>query len=153
MTPNPPAGTPEPSRSGYPVYRGLRAAGPGWVQWLGFVAAPAVVALLALVGLPLAGILLGVALFAANRVVALLTDRAARGKLEVTAVGITGVGFISRAWVSVALLFVLTRVASEDVALAAALAFLALFTIDILARSLSHLVARGAAPTPSQEIA
>ncbi len=129
----------------YPVYRGLRTAGPPVVQWLGFVAAPVVLAVVWAVGLPLSGFAWGLALFAANRLAAALTDRAARGKMEVTAVGITGVGFISRAWISVALLFVLTRLASEEVALTAAVTFLALFTTDILARSLAHLIARDTA--------
>lgn len=141
--------TPQASGTGggmtYPVYRGLRTSGPPVVQWLGFAVAPLVLAVVWAVGLPLAGFGWGLGLFALNRLVATLTDRAARGKMEVTAVGITGVGFISRAWISVVLLFVLTRVATEEVALTAAVAFLALFTTDILARSLAHLLARDAA--------
>ncbi len=73
--------------------------------------------------------------------------------MEVRAVGITGVGFITRAWVSVALLFVLTRLAGERVGLTAAVTFLALFTIDIMARSLAHLLARDAVTTAPRELA
>ncbi len=144
--------TPDRDRT-YPVYDGLRTAGPAVVQWLGFAAAPLVLAVVWAVGLPLAGFAWGLGLFAVNRLAALLTDRAARGKMEVTAVGITGVGFITRAWVSVALLFVLTRLAGERVGLTAAVTFLALFTIDIMARSLAHLLARDAVTTAPRELA
>jgi hypothetical protein len=136
--------------SSYPVYDGLRAAGPTVVQWLGFAAAPVVLLLVWAVGLPLEGFAWGLALFAVNRLVAFLTDRAARGKLEVTAVGITGMGFITRAWVSVALLFALTRLTSDEVGMTAAVTFLALFTVDLGARSLAHLLARDAAATPRE---
>ena len=130
------------SEKQYPVYHGLRTAGPTAVLWAGFLAAPLVLALFLLVGLSALGFAYGLALFAANRLAAYLTDRAARGKMEVTAVGITGMGFITRAWVSVAALFALARLDSEDVALGAAVCFLALFTIDLLSRSLAALVAR-----------
>jgi hypothetical protein len=76
----------------------------------------------------------------------------ARGKSQVTAVGVSGIGFLSRAWLSFGALFLIAHFGDRDVAVAAAVTFLAYFTVDLLVRSILHSIARQAA-SPTQETA
>ena len=126
----------------YPVYTGARLGGPRFLPWLGFGAAALLLPVFVLAGWPIGGWLLGVALFAANRLSAVLLDRLAKGKMQVTAVGIVGMGFIGRAWISFGLLFAYAQFVDRRVGLFAAASFLVYFTIDMLARTLAQLVAR-----------
>jgi len=135
--------------SEYPVYKGMRSAGPPIVaHGAGFLAAVVVLPVYVLTGQPFGGFLLGVGLFTLNWLAALGLDRIARGKMQVTAVGITGLGLISRAWVTFGALFVFAKVVDSTVGVAGAIVFLVLFTVDFLARTISHTVARSdRAPT------
>ena len=136
----------------YPVYRGMRSAGPPIIsRGAGFLAAIVVLPVFLLSGQPFAGYLLGVGLFAANWLAALGLDRLARGKMQVTAVGITGLGLISRAWVTFGALFVFAKLVDSTVGVDGAIVFLVLFTVDFLARTISHTVARShpATATPA----
>jgi hypothetical protein len=129
--------------SEYPVYQGMRSAGPPLLaRGAGFLAAIVVLPVYLLAGQPFGGYLLGVGLFTANWLAALGLDRIARGKMQVTAVGITGLGLISRAWVTFGALFVFAKLVDPTVGVAGAIVFLVLFTVDFLARTISHTVAR-----------
>jgi hypothetical protein len=132
-----------PESVSYPVYTGMRTAGPAIVPWLGFVAAAIALPLFYLAGWSLAGWALGTALFAANKGAAIAIDHAARGKMQVTAVGMTGVGFMTRAWVTFGFLFVFASQVSKDVGIVGAVAFLVFFTVDMAARSLAHVAGGG----------
>ncbi len=134
----------------YPIYTGMRTAGPAVIGWLGFLAALLALPLFLVAGWPLAGWALGAALFAINRGAAVATDHLARGKMQVTAVGITGVSFMARAWVIFGFLFVFAKTVDEHVGVVAAVAFLAFFTVDTLARTLAH-VAGGGTRTPGPD--
>ena len=131
----------------YPVYTGMRSAGPQFLQWIAFVLVALALPLFVVAGWTLAGWALGAALFAVNRFSAMLLDRFARGKMEVTAVGITGIGFISRGWITFGILFAWAEFVSRPAAIAAAITFLVYFTADLLIRSLTH-VAAGALRKP-----
>jgi hypothetical protein len=131
----------------YPVYTGMRSAGPQFLQWISFVLVLLALPLFALADWSLAGWALGAGLFAVNRASAVLLDRFARGKMEVTAVGITGMGFISRGWITFGILVAWAEFVSKPAAIAAAISFLVYFTIDLLIRSLAW-VAGGATRKP-----
>lgn len=127
----------------YPVYTGVRLAGPRFIPWLGAVAAAVALPVFVLADWPLGGWALGAGLFAANRLSAVLLDRLARGKMQVTAVGIVGMGFIGRAWISFGLLFLFAQFVDRRIGVYGAVSFLVYFTVDMLARTLAQLVARG----------
>jgi hypothetical protein len=135
----------------YPVYTGMKTKGPAIVGYLGFVAVAIALPVFLVAGWTLEGYLVGAVLFTANRLGAILTDRLARGKMQVTAVGITGMGFISRAWITFGLLFAYAEFVSRPAGLAGAISFLVYFTIDITARSLAQ--AAGGGPRRNQEAA
>jgi hypothetical protein len=137
----------------YPVYTGMKSAGPALLQWLGLVAAVVALPIFILGGFSLLGYVVGVLLFAANRAGAILLDRLARGKMQVTAVGITGMGFISRAWITFGLLFAFAEWGSKDAAVPAAISFLVYFTVDTMARSIAHVAAGGLKKNQTQETA
>jgi hypothetical protein len=129
--------------SEYPVYTGMNSAGPPILaRGAGFLAAIVVLPVFFVTDLPFGGYVLGVGLFAANWLAALGLDRIARGKMQVTAVGITGLGLISRAWVTFGALFVFAKLVDSRVGVVGAVVFLVLFTVDFLARTISHTVAR-----------
>jgi hypothetical protein len=131
----------------YPVYTGMRTAGPQFLQWIAFVLCALALPLFLVAGWTVAGWALGAVLFGMNRLSAVLLDRFARGKMEVTAVGITGMGFISRGWITFGILFAWAEFVSKPAAIAAAISFLVYFTIDLLIRSLAW-VAGGATRKP-----
>jgi hypothetical protein len=131
-----------------PVYSGARYAGPTALQYLPFVACLIALPIFVLGDFPLAGWAVGVGLFAVNFAGAKAIDWIARGKSQVTAVGVSGVGFLSRAWLSFGALFLIAEFGDREVAVAAAITFLAYFTIDLLVRSILHSLARsGSDPT------
>jgi hypothetical protein len=136
--------------SEYPVYTGMRSAGPPLLsRGAGFLAAIVVLPVFLVTDLPFGGYLLGVGLFAANWLAAIALDRIARGKMQVTAVGITGLGLISRAWITFGALFVFAKMVDSDIGVVGAIVFLVLFTVDFLARAISHTVARSQPPAPA----
>jgi hypothetical protein len=132
----------------YPVYNGMRSAGPPILsRGAGFIAALVVLPVFLIAGFTLGGYGLGVGIFTINWLAALGIDRLARGKMQVTAVGITGVGLISRAWITFGGLFVFAKLVDEHVGVVGAVVFLIVFTADFLARAIAHTVA-GAPPRP-----
>jgi|tagenome__1003787_1003787.scaffolds.fasta_scaffold20284453_2 hypothetical protein len=129
--------------SEYPVYRGMRTAGPVLLaRGAGFIVGALLLPIYALVGVSLAGWAVGMGLFAANWAAALGIDRFARGKMQVTAVGITGVGLVSRTWITFGALMVFAKMVDAHVGVVAAITFLIVFTVDFLARTISQTAAR-----------
>ncbi len=136
----------------YPVYQGTRSAGPALLaRGAGFIVALLILPVFLLSDLSLGGWALGVAIFAVNWLSAIGIDRLARGKMQVTAVGITGIGLISRAWITFGGLFIFAKVVNEDVGVVAAIVFLVVFTADFLARAISHTVAQSVARSEKKE--
>ena len=127
----------------YPVYNGLRVAGPPALQWVGVALAVVALPFVLLAGISATGYAIGAGLYLGNFLVALAVDRFARGQGEVTAIGITSMAFISRAWVTVGLLFVTNYVGDRRIALTAGIAFIILFTIGLMVRAVGAMIARG----------
>ncbi len=130
-----------------PVYRGARYAGPIALQYLPFLFCLLALPVFLIGGFPLGGWLFGVLLFAVNFFSARAIDWVARGKSQVTAVGVSGIGFISRAWLSFGALFLFAEFGDKEMAVAAAVTFLVYFTVDLLVRSILHSMARSTGTT------
>jgi len=88
-----------------------------------------------LAGGPIEGWLLGVALWIANWLFALLTGKFSADIEPTFAVGLAGLSFIARAWIVVGVLFVIALRFSEPIALTAAAVFIFAFTFDLLGRT------------------
>lgn len=135
----------------YPVYTGTRSAGPALVaRGAGFLTALVLLPVYAILDVSLAGWAVGTGLFGLNWLAALGIDRLARGKMQVTAVGITGVGMLSRTWITFGALLVFAKFVDEQIGVVAAVTFLIVFTADFLARAISHTAARTPTPTPKE---
>ena len=104
-----------------------------------------------LAGFAFAGWAFGVGVFTVNWLAAIGIDRLARGKMQVTAVGITGLGLISRAWITFGGLFIFAKVVDEDIGVVGAIVFLIIFTADFLARAISQTAARSSSRADSKE--
>jgi len=87
---------------------------------------------------------LSAALLVVNIAVALGGDLFSRGRSQVMAVGIVGVSLISRAWLTFGALFIIAWTVDRSLGVAAAAAFLVYFTVDMVARSISHVLLRDA---------
>lgn len=118
---------------------------------LGLVAAVLSLPFVLLLGGPVGGWLLGVVLFAASWAAGLAIVKFSMGMSPTHAVGVSGVSFIARAWLIVAILFVVAQKGSEEVGLAAAGVFLVAFTFDLMGRIILHsLQVKGQVP-PAEE--
>lgn len=87
-------------------------------------------------GGPLNGWVLGVVLWAANWGVQIWTGKVAINSSPTVAVGMSGVSFISRAWLVAIILFVIALKYDEAIGLTAAGVFLAAFTCDLAGRTM-----------------
>lgn len=87
---------------------------------------------------------LSAVLLLANIALAFGADLFSRGRSQVMAVGIVGVSLISRAWLTFGALFVIAWAFDRRLGVAAAAAFLVYFTVDMVARSISHVLLRDA---------
>jgi hypothetical protein len=87
---------------------------------------------------PAGGWVLGAALFAASWAAGIALTKLSLSMPPTHAVGISGISFILRAWIIVAILFVVAKKGSEAVGLAAAGVFLAAFSFDLLGRIILH---------------
>ncbi len=105
---------------------------------LGLVVAALALPFVLLFGGPYEGWVLGAALFAASWAAGQGIAKFSLGMPPTHAVGISGISFIMRAWIIVAILFVVAKQWSEPVGLAAAGVFLAAFSFDLLGRILLH---------------
>ena len=116
---------------------------------LGLFAAVLSLPFVLILGGPIGGWLLGVALFAASWAAGLAIVKISMGMSPTHAVGVSGVSFIARAWLIVAILFVVAQKGSKEVGLAAAGVFLAAFTFDLFGRIVLHsLQVKGQVPPP-----
>ena len=96
---------------------------------------------------PVGGWFLGAALFAASWAAGLAITKISLNMPPTHAVGVSGISFILRAWIIVAILFVVAKKGSESVGLAAAGVFLAAFSFDLLGRIILHsLQVKGQVP-------
>lgn len=93
-------------------------------------------------GWPLAGWGLSAILLVANIGAAFGFDLLARGRSQTMQVGIVGVGLLSRAWLTFGALFIIAWTVDREVGVVAAAAFLVYFTVDLVARSISHVLLR-----------
>jgi hypothetical protein len=136
----------------YPVYTGMKSAGPPILaRGAGFIAALVILPFYLMAGFAFAGWAFGVGVFTVNWLAAIGIDRLARGKMQVTAVGITGLGLISRAWITFGGLFIFAKVVDEDIGVVGAIVFLIMFTADFLARAISQTAARSSSRADSKE--
>jgi len=88
-----------------------------------------------LLGGPLNGWVLGVVLWGANWYLQLLTGKLAINASPTAAVGLSGISFISRAWLTAIILFVIALKYDKTIGLVAAAVFLVAFTCDLAGRT------------------
>lgn len=102
---------------------------------IGLIVAVLTLPVVLILGGPLNGWVLGVLLWTANWSLQLLTAKAAMNVSATAAVGMSGISFISRAWIVAIILFVIALKYNETIGLAAAGVFLVAFTCDLLGRT------------------
>ncbi len=103
---------------------------------IGLIVAVLTLPLVLVLGGPLNGWVLGVALWSANWGLQIFTAKLAMGVAPTAAVGMSGISFISRAWLVAGFLFVVALKYDETIGLVAAGVFLAAFTCDLLGRTI-----------------
>ena len=102
---------------------------------IGLIVAVLSLPVVLLMGGPLNGWVLGVALWVANWSVQLLTGKLVLNVSPTAAVGLSGVSFISRAWLVAIILFVIALNYDEQIGLTAGAVFLVAFTCDLAGRT------------------
>ncbi len=122
------AATPHPADAPRPPV--FIASGIGLI--VAILSLPVVLAL----GGPLNGWVLGVILWSVNWGLQLWTAKIALGATPTVAVGMSGVSFISRAWLTAIILFVIALKYDKTIGLTAAGVFLAAFTCDLAGRTM-----------------
>ncbi len=105
---------------------------------LGVIVALAALPVVLLAGGPAAGWLLGAGLWVANWLAQLATNKFATTAKPTTAVGVTGISLMARAWIVAIALFLVAVNGHRTVALVAAFVFLAAFTFDLAGRALLY---------------
>jgi hypothetical protein len=103
---------------------------------IGIIVAVLTLPIVLLAGGPLNGWVLGVVLWAANWSVQLLTAKLVVNVSPTAAVGLSGVSFISRAWLVAIVLFVIALNYDEQIGLTAGAVFLVAFTCDLIGRTI-----------------
>ena len=93
--------------------------------------------LFAVAGLPLEGWFWAVALWSLNRFLQARIERRAAAMGALRAVGVMGASMLLRPWVGMLALFLITR-HDSTLAISSVLLFLALITVDIATRILTH---------------
>jgi hypothetical protein len=102
---------------------------------IGLIVAVLCLPVVLLMGGPLNGWVLGVVLWSANWWLQLWTYKLAINASPTTAVGMSGLSFISRAWLTAIVLFVIALRYDEEIALTAGGIFLVAFTCDLAGRT------------------
>jgi hypothetical protein len=116
---------------------------------IGLIVAVLTLPIVLLAGGPLNGWVLGVVLWVANWSLQLLTGKLVVNASPAAAVGLSGVSFITRAWLVAIILFVIALNYDEEIGLTAGAVFLVAFTCDLLGRTvLFALRQRAAKDTP-----
>ena len=95
-------------------------------------------------GWPLDAWALSAALLVANMAVAFGAELFARGRSQILQVGIVGVSLLSRAWLTFGALFIIAWTYDRQLGVVAAAAFLVYFTVDMVARGISHVLLKDA---------
>lgn len=103
---------------------------------IGIIVAVLALPVVLLLGGPAEGWMLGVVLWCVNWAGHIFTAKAAQRTSAVAAVGMSGVSFISRAWLTAIILFIVALKYSETVGLTAAAVFLVAFTCDLMGRTI-----------------
>lgn len=107
---------------------------------LGLLAAFLALPVVLIAGGSIAGWALGLGLWLGNWLVQLGMAKVSLGLAPTTAVGISGVSFIARAWLIAIILFVVAARFDRTAGLTAAGVFLAAFTFDLMGRTLLFTV-------------
>ena len=107
---------------------------------IGIIVAVLTLPFVLLMGGPLNGWILGVALWSANWWLQLLTGKLAADANPTTAVGLAGLSFISRAWLTAIILFVIALKYDEQIGLTAGVIFLIAFTCDLGGRTILYAI-------------
>jgi hypothetical protein len=113
----------------YPRPLTFVASGAGLIA--AFLCLPFVLVL----GGPLNGWIVGVLLWSANWALQIFTGKIALNSSATAAVGLSGISFISRAWLTAIILFVIALQYDKTVGLVAAGVFLVAFTCDLIGRT------------------
>lgn len=116
---------------------------------LGTIVALVALPVVLLAGGPLAGWMLGFGLWVANWLAVLATSKFSLTASPTTAVGVTGISLMARAWIVAIVLFIVAIRVSETIALTAAFVFLAAFTFDLAGRALLYALQADRAANPS----
>jgi hypothetical protein len=103
---------------------------------LGLIVAVLALPIVLLAGGPAAGWALGAGLWLLNWLGQLFMAKVALRMSPTTAVGLSGISFISRAWIVAIILFIVALRFSQTVGLTAAGVFLAAFTFDLMGRTM-----------------
>jgi hypothetical protein len=107
---------------------------------IGLIVAVLCLPFVLLMGGPLNGWILGVVLWSANWYLQLLTGRLVNDANPTTAVGLAGLSFISRAWLTAIILFVIALRYDEEIGLTAGVVFLIAFTCDLGGRTVLYAI-------------
>jgi hypothetical protein len=107
---------------------------------IGLIVAVLCLPFVLLMGGPLNGWILGVVLWSVNWYLQLLTGRLVSDANPTTAVGLAGLSFISRAWLTAIILFVIALRYDEEIGLTAGVVFLIAFTCDLGGRTVLYAV-------------
>jgi hypothetical protein len=106
------------------------------ISAIGIIVAVLTLPVVLLFGGPLNGWVLGVVLWAANWSLQLLTAKLVVNTSPTAAVGLSGISFISRAWLVAIILFVIALNYDEQIGLTAGVVFLVAFTCDLVGRTI-----------------
>ena len=107
---------------------------------IGIIVAVLTLPFVLLMGGPLNGWILGVLLWSANWWLQLLTGKLVSDANATTAVGLAGLSFISRAWLTAIILFVIALRYDEEIGLTAGVVFLIAFTCDLGGRTVLYAI-------------
>jgi hypothetical protein len=107
---------------------------------IGIIVAVLTLPFVLLMGGPLNGWILGVVLWSANWWLQLLTGKLVAESNPTTAVGLAGLSFISRAWLTAIILFVIALKYDEQIGLTAGVIFLVAFTCDLGGRTVLYAI-------------
>src|SRR5262245_30462801 len=107
---------------------------------IGLIVAVLCLPLVLLMGGPLNGWILGVVLWSANWWLQLWTAKLITDANPTTAVGLVGLSFIARAWLTAIILFVIALRYDEQIGLTAGVIFLVAFTCDLGGRTVLYAI-------------
>lgn len=107
---------------------------------IGLIVAVLSLPIVLLMGGPLNGWIVGVALWSANWWLQLMTYKLAINSSATAAVGISGISFITRAWLTAIVLFVIALRYNEEIGLTAGCIFLVAFTCDLAGRTVLYAI-------------